>query len=290
MFFIKCCFQDPDSQGVNMKLLSFEDLYLQKVFGWTVMREADQVVVSGMRDGVRSVFVFSRNWGGGLCDTVFTAPCRHQVDDLLCLQVAGYEYLAVACWDCKHIKLTDTTKPMEPIIAFRGEKVNKMCKGKTNRIFVSVISFEGRVLELDCSTTSFEVLRAISFDMDIKGLCYLPKHNFIVACGYRGDSSIIRAKPGNDKEEDHKYHEEVVEGKKIDDRSMIFLPRQNRLLVADGRNGRILILTVYLKQEDCKKMSVPNIGEIRGIILSHGQIIMRHGAPNTNKIAYIQVN
>ena len=157
------CFQDLDSQVVNIKLLSLEDLYLQKVFGWTVMRETDKLVVSGMKDGVRSVFIFSRNWGGGLSDTTFTAPCRHQVDDLLCLQVAGYEYLAIACWDCKHIKLTDTAKPMEPIIAFRGEKVNKICKGKNNRIFVSVISSEGRVLELDCSTKFFEVVRAIKF-------------------------------------------------------------------------------------------------------------------------------
>ena len=268
-----------------MKLLSFEDLYLQKVFGWTVMRETDQLVVSGMRDGVRSVFVFSRNWGGGLFDTIFTALCCHQVDDLLCLQVTGYEYLAIACWDCKHIKLINMAQSEKSIVAFMGEKVKKMCKGKNNRIFVSVISSEGRVLELDCSTKSFEVVRAISFDIDIKGLCYLPKHDFIVACGRRGDRSIIRAKPGNDKEK-----EEVVEDENIDARSMIFLPRQNRLLVANGEKGHILVLTESLKQIEIKNLPVANIGEIRGMILSHGQIVMRHGLGNTNKIAYIQVN
>ena len=72
---------------------------------------------------------------------------------------------------------------------------------------------------------------------------------------------------------------------------MIFLPRQRRLLVADGANSRILVLTESLKRIDIiKNLQVPNIGEIRGMILSHGQIVMRHGSTNTNKIAYIQVN
>ena len=265
------------------------------------MRETGQVVVSGMRDKNRLLFLFSPQWTGALREKKLDTPCGHSVDDLLCLQIAGQEYLTVACWECKDIKLTTMTKQVVmkktdgPILAYSGEKFDKMCKGKNNRMFVSVGSSEGRVLELNCSRAPFELVQAMSLGLEANGLCYVPKNDSIVACGRRGDKSLIRAKSCKTRKTLWVFTKEV-DSKQIDVRSMIYLRRQNRLLVADGQNKRILVLNpedgTY---EDCIDMSDPkigrpDIGRIRGMILSHGQVVIRHGTTNNNKIAFVYVN
>ena len=142
------------------------------------MRDTGQVVVSGMRDRTRSLFLYSPQWSGALKERRMDTPCGHSVDDLLCLQIGGQEYLAVACWVGKDIKLTSMKKTDWATVAFRGEKFDKMCKGTNNRMFVSVGSSEGRVLELNCSKTTFELVQALSLGLEADGLCYVTKNNW----------------------------------------------------------------------------------------------------------------
>ena len=160
-------------------------------------------------------------------------------------------------------------------------------------MFVSVGSSEGRVLKLNCSTISFEVEYSMSFELEAKGLCYVPEHDLIVACGRRGHQSLIRAKSCKTLETLWVSTGEV-DSKQTDARGIIYLRRQNRLLVADGQNKQILVFNPEDGHfESCiseSQISRSDIGEIRGMILSHGQIVIRHGGTNTNKIAFVSVN
>ena len=284
---------------MEMKLLSSNDMDLQKWLGWTVMREKGKVVVSGIRDGVRSLFVFSPQFGGALRERRLQTPCGHSVDDLLCLQIAGQEYLAVACWECKDIKLIIIGEKVKevPISAFSGEKVEKMCKEEKNRLFVSVTSSEGRILELDCSSTDFKEVRILSTGLDPHSLCYVSPRNLLFVCGY--DHKSTKVTRCNDTAKNWAFKKEY-DGKMINPRGFVYLRRHDRLLVADGVNSRVLVfnpsngdyeLTIDMTDP---KIGRSNVGSIRRMLLYNGQIIMRHGSYKTNskfqKMAYVSVN
>ena len=67
----------------------------------------------------------------------------------------------------EHMIKVDMRKNNVPILAYSGEKFDKMCKGKNSRMFVSVGSSEGRVLELDCSKIPFELVQAMSLGLEV---------------------------------------------------------------------------------------------------------------------------
>ena len=171
----------------------------------TVMRETGLIVVSAERG---SLFQLSLQ-EGRLIGKEIRHPCKHRLY-LLYVQVAGREYLALSCMDCRDIKLMDLNKQEEDnsklplmqyhiITAFSGLRVDRMCHGEENRIFVNVS--DDNLLELDASTTTltgtFVVYsagsltpRQTSLEMflscerrsfNLEGLCYVPEpHRLIV--------------------------------------------------------------------------------------------------------------
>ena len=261
------------------------------------MRDTGQVVVSGIRDGVWSLFVFSPQWGGALRESRLDTPCGHSVDDLLSLQIKGQEYLAVACWECKDIKLIDLARKISVLSAFSGEKVEKMCKGEKDRLYVSVVSSEGRILELDCSRTEFKEVKILSTGLDPYSLCYASPHKLLFVCSYDQKSTKVTSVTDNKTKWVFKNE---YDGKAINPRGFAYLRRHDRLLVADGVNSRVLVLNPgsgdYVGAIDMTAPDIgrPNVYSIRGMLLYNGQIIMRHGSYKTNskfeKMAYVAVN
>ena len=147
----------------------------------TVMREMGLIA---MNTELGTLYQFSLQ-EGRLIEKEIKCPCEHYHLYLLCVQVAGREYLALSCCHCRDIKLmnlkqkrnTSESQPMqyEVITAFSGQIVFNMCHGEENRLFVpSVIA----VMELDTSTITFTKVRSISTFGSVfgiyKDLCYVP--------------------------------------------------------------------------------------------------------------------
>ena len=161
-----------------------------------VMRETGRIVVS-TRVGTLHQLSLQE---GRLIEQEIQPPCKHGNIHLLCVQVAGREYLALSCWECENIKLMDFNKhtvdssrsqlmQYKAITAFSGEIVWRMCQGEENRLFVQSVA---GVLELNTSTTTFIKLRTISTGVSrpLYVLCYVPDpHRLLVV----GDENEVRA-------------------------------------------------------------------------------------------------
>ena len=72
----------------------------------TVMREMGLIVVSTWQ---LSLFQLSLQ-EGSLIEKEIQCPCEHYSLYLLCVQIAGHEYLALSCEECEDIKLMDLNK------------------------------------------------------------------------------------------------------------------------------------------------------------------------------------
>ena len=165
----------------------------------TVMRETGQIVVCTWEGTLHQLLLLR----GRLRQVEIKSPCGHRIIFLLCVQVAGHEYLALSCHRCHSIKLMNLNKQMgkssesqlvqyEVITAFIGEYVGRMCHGEENRLFV--LSGD-KVLVLNISSTNFTEVRIIRTGQYVS-LCYVPDpHRLLVV----SNENEIRAVFGDDK-------------------------------------------------------------------------------------------
>ena len=225
----------------------------------TVMRETGLIVVSTMNG---SLFQ-STLQEGRLIQKQIKPTCEHDVY-LLCVQVAGQEYLAVSCWRCEDIKLMNINKQKgssgleieyEVIRAFRGRNVRHMCQGEENRIFVLS---DGSVLELDTATTPFTNMRSINTGMAFS-LCYVPDpHRLLVVCDWKDVCGISC--------DDGKAVWKAEKGKNFDPSCLFFLPSHDVLFVVDRENIRIRIVSPATGHQ-IKYMNLPD--HVKGITGLH---------------------
>ena len=158
------------------------------------MKETGMIVVCTRE---RSLYQLSRQ-EGRLNKKYIKPSCEHHAC-LLCVEVAGREYLAVSCKWCETIKLMNLNKQkrsssesqlIELKTAFRGEKVDHMVQGEESMLFVDV---GGVVLELDTSTKPFAKVRTIRSDEDLCALCYVPDpHRLLVVSGHYKVCAVSR--------------------------------------------------------------------------------------------------
>ena len=150
----------------------------------TVMRETGLIVVS-TKGWSRFLLQLSLQ-AGWLVDKQIQPPCEDTLS-LECVQVAGWEYVAISCIDCRNIKLMNLNKQnpnsgpkiqYEVITAFNGDWVGHMCQGEDNKLFVQ--SDNDTVLELDRSTTAFTKVRTINTGPTYS-LCYVPDGLLVVS-------------------------------------------------------------------------------------------------------------
>ena len=171
---------------------------------------------------------------------------------LLGVPVAGREYLALACHWCQNIKLMDINKQLELLIgndkgqsscelkkiqndvitAFSGQHVYRMVQGEENRLFVEIGN--GKVLELDTSTTRFTQVRTINTGWG-HGLCYVPDPHRVLELSSENGLHVVSCDDKN-----------TVCSLKIDGvfnpGCLLYVPSHDVILVADQQKNRIAVL------------------------------------------------
>ena len=243
------------------------------------MRETGLIVVS-TEDG--SLFQLSLQ-EGSLTQKEIKHPCERRLY-LLCVQVAGREYLALSCKVCSDIKLMDLNEHKEdnsklplmrhPITAFSGEKIGHMCHGEENRIFVDAGA--DNMLELDASTITFAINRASSLNplyprhrklkkllahrpFTLEGLCYVPEpHRLIVV-----SKGCLQAVSPDD--------QKIVWTTRYQG-PLLYLNSHDVILVGDKKN--VVVLNPETGSE-IQSIELPDeVRDIQALCLFNNQIIM----------------
>ena len=250
------------------------------------MKETGLIVVSTM-DG--SLYQISLQEGRFIGKEI-EHPCEHGWGVyLLCVQVAGREYLALSCDECKDIKLMVIPKrkkgilrqfgsgssiQYEVITAFSGEMVSSMCHGEENRLFVKL--FSDAVLELDTSTTTFTKVRTINTGPGFS-LCYVPNPYRLLVVSDDGTDEVRAMSCDN-----NTVVWRVKKDNHLDPGHSLYIPSHNailvvdwmKILVVDWMKNRVVVLnaTTGLQQQS---ITLPhNVSKIRGMCLFNDQIIV----------------
>ena len=249
----------------------------------TVIRETGLVVVSA-EDHHGSLFQFSLK-EGSLVKQEIKSPCKHSSMYVLCLQVAGHEYLAVACPSCRDIKLMNLNRQLnsrppveyDVITAFSGQKVYHMCHGEENRIFVLSGGSRGTdhtVLELDTSTTTFTRVRRIG-PVNSYGLCYVPDPHRLLVFSDDGEARVVCCD-----------HYKVV-WKTDRPGRLLYLPNHEAILGFewDVIKSEAVVLDAATGSE-IKSIRLPDsVRELEAVCLFNNQIIVAGNVTHMGKVA-----
>ena len=248
----------------------------------TLMRESGLIVVCTDH---KTLYQLSLQEGSFFKKQI-KRPCGHDRLFVLCVQVAGQEYLALSCSDCGKIKLMVIPKPKkgilsqsgssmqyEVITAFSGEAVWLMCHGEENRLFVDAGSV---ALELDTSTTTFTKVKTFHTGL-CYSLCYVPDpHRLLVVSG----NYEVRAISSDQVTAMSRGGKIFLWRVKIDDVEpgiLLPIPSHDAILVADwNKKNKVVALNPGTGLQI--SITLPhNVLEIRGMCLFNDQIIVESG-------------
>ena len=253
-----------------MALISSHNVNLLGIQDMTVMREMGLIVVSTWT-GTLHLFSLLE---GRLIEKKIQPPCKHYYLYLLCVQVAGHEYLAVSCDECKHIKLMDLNKQTgnssesqltqyEVKTAFSGKQVSRMCHGEENRLFVRLP--DEAVLELDTSTTTFTKVRYINTGWGL-GLCYVPDPHRLLVVSYHNEFCAVTC--DSNKEVWRVKNDDLYAGK------LAYTPTHESIIVANRSSEKFAILSKS-NGSWLQSIKLPiNVCEIRGLCVYSDQLIV----------------
>ena len=246
-----------------------------------VMRETGFIVIS-TRDG--SLFHFSGREGHFFRRGI-KPPCKHCVR-LLCVQITGYEYLALSCPDCKTIKLMNLDNQKRGLLrrfssgsdikydvisAFSGEVFSCMCLGEEKRIFVQSNNYT--VLELDISNTTFTKVKTFStiYPSYCYGLSYVPDPHRLLVVSDRDEVRAVSC-------DDETLVWRVQKDDDLDPSRLLYIPSLETILLADLMKNRVVVLNSRTGLE-IQSISLPHyVCEIQGLRLTNDQIIVASGS------------
>ena len=229
----------------------------------TVMKETGLIVVSTLD---RTLFQISLQ-EGRLIKKYIKRPCQHHAC-LLCVEVAGREYLAVSCKWCETIKLMNLNKQKRSSsesqliqyklkTAFRGDKVGHMVHGEENRLFIDA---GGVVLELDTSVTPFTKVRTIRSDEDLCALCYVPDpHRLLVVSGHYKVCAVSRDNSNIVWTTEYRRH-------------FLYIPSYDVILAVYDND--VAVLNPETGSELQSTCLPDSVGDIQALCLFNNQIIM----------------
>ena len=246
----------------------------------TVMRETGLIVMSAEGGYLFQLLLQE----GRLIEKQIKCPCQHKylylLIYILCVQVAGQEYLALSCSKCRNIKLMNLNKQKvnsseskllqyEVITAFSGEMVQRICHGEENRLFVRS---SADVMELDTSTTTFTKVRTINISGLGIGfynyLCYVPHpHRLLVTTG-NGDNEVCAVSCDDSKKAWRVESEELYAG------NLAYTPTHESIIVTDGFRNQIVIFSPS-NGSRWQSIQLPNnVYEIQGLCVYNHQLIV----------------
>ena len=219
--------------------------------------------------------------------------CQHDNQLLLPVTMNNKELLAVSCRLCQMIRLLDVENE-DVTIAFHDSRFypGRMSHGEGDVMYV-LHSVKGAkpVLELNTAQVPFTgPVRTIKSGMKMYfGMCYIPSPHRLIVLSDNYDPGIIRAVSAETGEKVWEVKGEV-DGVECEPNGMLFSPQHQVLLVADGRNCRLLVLhpgdgshlqTIQLDRE----MDV-----IAELCLHQNKLVVHHHAGRKVKVSYFSIN
>ena len=216
--------------------------------------------------------------------------CEHERVYILPVTINSKEQLAVSCWKCQSIKLynLDTLKVTTAFYDLKY-RPGRMYHGEDGKLYV-VHGEKGdtNALEVNCSEETFSGPCKIiqSGLVNYFALCYISSHKLLVFTSW--SDSIVRAVSAGSGETVWQLKGEV-DGKMCYPHGMLFSSKHQLLLIADGRNNRLLVLhprdgshvqTIHLDQE---------IATFE-LSLHQNKVIMLHRCGHQEKISYFVIH
>ena len=220
------------------------------------------------------------------------ALCEHEKGVLLqSVREKNKQMLAVSCVRCRMIRLYDV-QTGEVTTAFHNKKcyTGGMSPGDGEVLYV-VHDVKGTnpVLELNTEQIPFMgPSRTIPSGMqDYHDMHYIPApHKLIVFSDH--SPGIIRA-VSMDGEKMWEVKGEI-EGKKCCPHGLLFSPDHQVLLVADGRNSRLIVLNPHDGSVLQTIQLDYQLGVIANLHIHQQQLIIRHTVDNKVKVSYFSLN
>ena len=256
------------------------------------MRETGLIVVSTEGGSINRLFQLSLQ-ERRLIQREVDPSCKHEGVHLLCVQIAGNDYLALSCCKCRNIKLMDFKRQLavfegsgtvqsssnpkkvkyEVTTAFSGENVSRMCLGNQNRIFVRT---SNDILELDTSSTTFtkvNIIRSVTRFSDryyhfSQGLCFVPGPIGLLLVSSRDEIHVLSY--------DDNETEWFVKRRNMYPGCCLYMPSSNAVLVADRYKNRGIVLSTSSQKR--QYLQLPDeIYNIRGLGWFKNQVIIASG-------------
>ena len=191
------------------------------------------------------------------------ALCPHKNVRMLSIVIENIENLAVSCSECEDINLQhlaiDTAYP-----AFSSDHCGSMCYGKEGKIFSINCLEEFPIIEIGCKKKQFVYGETVETKMkSVYDLCYISTRDILVIPTHKKNSTpdeFSDEEPDEDSEEKEKdkkkeapaiiravqgkvlWEVKEVDGMETCAHGVIYSHKYDVLLVADGSNGRILVL------------------------------------------------
>ena len=216
--------------------------------------------------------------------------CDHDRQNILLISVNNKEEMAVSCCECNTIKRYNPDT-LQVITAFHNYP-GAMCHGENGKLnVVHSVKGEKRVMELDCSEETFSgPSKMVQSGMEkYYSMHYIPSPHRLIVLSLNIEPRMIRAVSAETGQKVWEVTGEV-NGGMINPHGLLFSPRHQVLLVADGWSRRVLVLhprdgshlqTLQLNQD---------IGAVIELCLHQNKLVMHHVAGGKEKVSYFSVN
>ncbi len=170
--------------------------------------------------------------------------CRHEDEvSLLPLTIDDQHFLIVSCWDCRRIRLINPrTKESTVVLYDPSLRLNRMCHGENGQLFVGhSVKGSVQIPQVMTSIQIFEVNKcAQSGATGFHSMCHVPEQKLtLLSIPSKG---IVRA-VSSETEEMVWETKGPKFGSELEPHGIVFSSKLEALLVADGRNGRILVIS-----------------------------------------------
>ena len=212
---------------------------------------------------------------------------------ILPITVNNKEQLAVSCFECETVKLYNLDT-LQVTTAFHDPKYypGRMSHGENGKLYVvHSVKGEKKVLELDCSGETFSgPSKIVQSGMGIYySMCYIPAPHRLIVFSTAYVSNTIRAVSAETGEKVWEVKGEV-DGVECKPHGMLFSPQHQVLLVADGRNCRLLVLH---PGDGSHLQTIQLDREMRIIVelcLHQNKLVVHHYTDGKEKVSYFSVN
>ena len=181
--------------------------------------------------------------GGLWAHRILTVTCKHEGIELLGINFNEQDRLAVSCPKCQNIKLMNL-ETEETTMTFSGTEYRPdyMCHGVGGELYVNSLGQCYPVMKLNCANTDPGSSKTLDSGLDrwCSGMCFMPDpYKCLVFCVV--SEGLIRAICSESGKLQWLIDGEI-DGTTCHPWGLLYLEEQQRLLVSDGANNRVLVL------------------------------------------------